>query len=350
MTDCNFPHITYDPAKSPTFWGKMHGEEYRQEIHELAAIRKDLMLQKNPSLHGKLDELAQQQAVATEKSYPKIYDEFKGILNGAKIALTDLIILNNYTDFRDINLPDEGCTCVGIKQKDHLSGQTWDMHSSAKNYVCTIELPGEYIVYSLVGCLGMMGANKHSLFLGVNNMNTQNASAGVIWPAIVRDVLSTGQYSSAKEHLTQSHPTSGHNYLLSDGVTWENWEISPQFHLSSNKIDHSEKNNSIYHTNHCLHPDAKKHEDTISRNSTTFDRYQLMQDKIDTIHIQEDLINTLQSHDNYPKSICGHFQSGAQDPSITCGGGVFNHKTKKFHLWRGCIHEDSNYRERDLKL
>lgn len=350
ITDCKFPHIIYDPTKGPSYWGTQHGEEYRDEINELAQIRKDLMLQKNPSLKSFLDELALEQAQATQSYYPELYEEFEGIRNGSNLSLTDLIIVNNYTDFRDIALKDQGCTSVGIKSENTLSGQTWDMHSSAKNYVCTIELPGEYVVYSLVGCLGMMGANKSSIFIGVNNINTQKAKTGVIWPAIVRDVLSANNYDKAKKKLINSHPTSGHNYLISSGKEWENWEISPNFKVCSDQIGAQESEKRIFHTNHCLHPEAQKEEETISRNSTSFDRYQVMQSKINNISLEKELIDTLQGHDNYPKSICGHFQSGVQDPSITCGGGVFNHRTNSFHVWRGCVHEDKNYIDRVLTL
>ena len=349
-TDCNFPHIQYELNKSPVIWGKAHGEEFRQEIKELSQIRRDLMIQKNPALKSHLDELAQLQAQHTQANYPELYKELEGIIKGSDSSLTDIIILNNYTDFRDINLTDQGCTSVGLKKEENISGQTWDMHSSAKNYVCTIELPGQWIVYSLVGCLGMMGANKHSLFIGVNNINTQKAKAGVIWPAMVRKILQAGQIHEAKDSLLNASPTSGHNYILSNGKTWENWEISPQFQQRSHKIDEEEENKAIFHTNHCLNEEAKKQEEAISRNSTSFDRYKVMEEKIDSLVNGQNLIDALQSHDNYPKSLCGHYQSGAQDPSITCGGGVFNHQTKEFFVWRGCKLEDSNYCERTHKL
>ncbi len=350
ISDCQFPHISYDKSHTPSQWGSMHGESFRKEIKELSEIRKDLMLQKSPSLKSSIDELAMEQALATKADYPALYDEFIAIQEASNLTITDLVILNNYTDFRDINLTDQGCTSVGIKQSDSLSGQTWDMHSSAKNYVCTIELPGEFVVYSLVGCLGMMGANKNSLFVGVNNINTQKAKSGVIWPAIVRDILNSNDFQSAKDKLINSHPTSGHNYLLSDGKQWQNWELSPHFGHCSSEINLSDKTKSIFHTNHCIHPEAQKEEEAISRNSTSFDRYQVMQSKIDQINTEKELIDTLQGHDNYPKSICGHFQSGVQDPSITCGGGVYNHRTKSFSVWRGCVHEDENYAQRVLTI
>lgn len=350
VTDCQFPHIKYDPSHSPKERGLIHGESFRQEIKELAQIRRDLMLMKNPALKGHVEDLAKLQALKTRETYPKLFEELQGIQEGSVTEISDLIILNNYTDFRDITLADEGCTCVGVSQDNSkLSGQTWDMHSSAKNYVCTIEMPGQWIAYSLVGCLGMMGMNAHNIFIGVNNINTINAVPGIIWSALIRDILTASNFDDAKRKLLSAPVSSGHNYLLSDGSQWENWEMSPHFQKLSGYIPVG-KTGVTYHTNHCLNDDAKAQEEPLSRNSTSFERFSLIEEKGPKIRNAKELLNTFQSHDGYPKSICGHYQSGVQDPSITCGGGVFDHLTKTFTVWRGCKTEDQNYRERTLKL
>ena len=116
MKDCNFPHIVYDPNQSFFEWGKSHGEQFSLEIKELAAIRRELMLAKNPSLANSIDELAKEQYSITKKFNPNLGDELDGIIEGSKVSLSDIIILNNYTDFRDISLADEGCTTVGLNK------------------------------------------------------------------------------------------------------------------------------------------------------------------------------------------------------------------------------------------
>jgi isopenicillin-N N-acyltransferase-like protein len=224
------------------------------------------------------------------------------------------------------------------------------MHSSAKNYVCTIERPGEFIVFSLVGCPGMMGVNKHGLFVGVNNINTRDARPGILWPVFVRQCLEESEnFAGFSEVIRKTNFTGAHNYLFSDGKTIEHWEISPTKSTKASGIKKGEKG-VIFHTNHCLAKEMIEIEEPLAQNSTSQNRYEILNEKVNDLENSVDLFNLLQDHTGYPKSICGHFQSGAQDPSTTCGGGVYGHTTKKFKLWRGCPKEDNNYVERELSL
>lgn len=352
MLDSNFPIIELNPKDSPEAWGVLHGEEQAKFIKELANIRLDLMLKKSPHLNKSWKNLAKIQNDQTFKFFPNQHQELIGISRGSGVSIEELIVLNNYTDFRDINPvkdQDEGCTSIGIKQDDILSGQTWDMHSTAKNYVCILRCKGRFISFSLVGCLGMMGANYEGLFIGVNNINTKDAKPGVVWPAFIRAALEKESFSQVLDLAKITPFTSGHNYLIADGLNFEHWEISPSRQALAGKIPKPE-NGVTYHTNHCLTPEMKEIEEQLSQSSTTHDRYDILKSKAKKIKSETDLISLLKDHENFPKSICGHYESGAQDPSMTCGGGVFNHKSKEFHLWRGCPVHDQNYKEYTLTI
>lgn len=349
MVDCQFPHIKYDPKQTPFEWGLYHGELQNEGIEELAEIRIKLMLQKSPHLTKVWKKHAINQARLTEEYFPNLYQEILGIVEGSKVDLEKIIVLNNYTDFRDIKEQDEGCTSVGLKRKSAISGQTWDMHSSAKNFVCVIELPGEWITFSLVGCLGMMGANKNNFFIGVNNINTNDARPGVIWPAFVRNALNLSQIDSVLKNAKEIPFTSGHNYLLSDGKRFEHWEISPTKMASPSHIE-KDKDGFIFHTNHCLSSEFKEIEEKVAQSSTTHDRYSILTKNKDSLQNKTDILDLLNSHEGFPKSICGHYESGAHDPSMTCGGGIFDHKTLEFYLWRGCKEYDSNFIDYTLRI
>lgn len=347
MIDVGFPHITYE-GNSPHEWGNMHGETYKEAIHELASIRKELMLARSPHLKNKIPDMALEQWLKTLEASPSLGLELKGIQEAANISIEDIVILNNYTDFRDIQLPEEGCSTVGFNKLNSVSGQTWDMHSSAKNYVCTIEKPGQFIVFSLVGCPGMMGVNKDGLFVGVNNINTRDAKPGILWPVFVRQCLEEAKnFSDFSKVVQKTQFTGAHNYLFSDGETIEHWEISPTKSRKASSLNKDQKG-VVFHTNHCLDPEMVGIEEPLAQNSTSQNRYELLMDKADGLETAQDLYELLQDHTGYPKSICGHFQSGAQDPSTTCGGGVYDHSSRKFKLWRGCPKEDDNYVEREL--
>lgn len=355
MTDQALPFIQYEAGKSHREWGLCHGESFREGIKELSSIRRDLMLKKNPSLLYSLDKLAHDQFEISKSFAPHLAQELEGIANGANISLTDIVILNNYTDFRDIEMPDEGCSTVHIQSNDQVvSGQTWDMHSSAKDYISVIEVPENQhgpkcYLFSLVGCLGMMGINESGLFIGVNNINTKNAKAGLIWPLLVRHTLEQKSFEQMKNKLTGAPVTSGHNYLISDSKQSEHWEISPS---AKELLFHTDEHNlgQTFHTNHCLGKFVKEFEQETAKSSTTYDRYDLLSKKINQTKNFNDLIELFRDHEGYPKAICSHFESGAQDPSMTCGGAAYDHHSKSAFFWRGCKEFDSNYKDLMLQF
>jgi isopenicillin-N N-acyltransferase-like protein len=354
-TNCQFPYIKYQTGKSSKEWGFSHGEEFRTAIGELAEIRRGLMLSKNPALSRKLDVLALEQLELSRTFAPHLALEIEGIAAGANLTLTDLVILNNYTDFRDISLPEEGCSTVHIQTPTEiLSGQTWDMHRSAKNYMCLIHVPQTethtaQLVLTLVGCVGLMGVNTHNGLIGVNNINTTNAKTGLIWPVLVRKTLEAKNLGEMRTILLNAPVTSGHNYLISTPEGGEHLEITPSVTEKVSALNQGQVG-GIFHTNHCLGFEIEKLEDKKSMSSTTFNRYKLLSKKTHKVTDLIDFKNLLTDHDDFPKSICSHFENGTQDPSFTCGGGVSDLKKGTHIFWRGCPAHDSDYKEYEFVL
>jgi len=360
-TDTGFPFIQYDPKGTPRTWGQIHGEMYRLAIHELAQIRRELMALANPKLSGStLSRLAQLQWSETQKLSPLVCEELQGISQGANLPIEDVVVLNNYTDFRDIDLVDEGCSTIYIHNgKEVLAGQTWDMHASAKNYVCVLSIPAysdrpPSIGFSLVGCSGLMGyvpaKDSNSLnMIGVNNINTHKARAGVIWPVLIREVLTQRTHSNMEKTLLTARVTSGHNYLLGSTERGEMWEVSPDATQSAGWLATSQGSGLLYHTNHCTTPRVKAVEKEAELNSTTFIRENLLDRKIHARMNFDDVFSLLTDHEGYPKSICSHFQSDQKDPSQTCGGALSDLKTGRIKFWRGCPEYDPNFTTHEIK-
>lgn len=349
-TNCMFPLIKYESGKTNYEWGFLHGETFKKEIAELCEIRKGLMLAKNPALASRLDELAMKQFEISKEFAPHIADEIKGIADGAKLSLVDLVILNNYTDFRDIQLPEEGCSTVHIQTPTTtLAGQTWDMHKSAKNYLCLISVPENQnhkaqLILSLVGCVGLYGVSTSNQLIGVNNINTANAKAGLIWPLLVRKTLEGANLGQMRQTLLNAPVTSGHNYIISSVEGGELLEITPT-HFDKVGALVQDQVGSIFHTNHCIGSEIQKLEDKKSMSSTTHARWKLLSKKTHLITNLKEFFGLLTDHTEYPKSICSHFENGAQDPSFTCGGGASDLTNGVHIFWRGCPHEDKDYVE-----
>ena len=358
MNDQGFPIIEYKATDSYFDWGVQHGEEYKSGIKELISIRKELMLAKNPSIKNHLDELANAQWNETQKFAPHLIEELKGIYIGADVSLTDITILNNYTDFRDLSLPEEGCSTIHVQNDQEVySGQTWDMHGSAKKYVSLVKVPSRdglpaSVNFSLVGCVGMMGVNSEGCLVGVNNINTKNAKAGIIWPVLVRKLLTLKSLKEIKSQLINAPVTSGHNYIVSSIMGGAHIEVTPHEHDIVSSVIPGDTT-SIFHTNHCLGENVTKVEDQTAMSSTTHIRFDILTKKTKDITSFDQLHSLLTDHENHPKSICSHFESGAQDPSCTCGGGVADLSKDKdaFCLfWRGCQEYDNNYKEYKFKI
>ncbi len=354
MNDCNFPIILYKPGNNFKNNGVAHGEEFREQIKELFQIRKNLLLEKNPSIKNNIQSLALQQLEETRTFSPDITDEMEGISQGSLLKIEDIVLLNNYTDFRDILLPDEGCSTIqSINSLDSLSGQTWDMHNSAKKFVSIIKqdkqenMPAQ-IIFSLVGCVGMMGFNSNGLMIGVNNLNTKNARASIVWPSLVRKVLQSRSYDEMESIIKNAPVTSGHNYLISDETQGSHWEVTPVVREKVSSL--TKEKGFIFHTNHCIGEKTTIEEDKISSNSTTNERYQIL-NSLNTDNLDfSSALRVLTGHEGYPKSICSHFESNTQDPSSTCGGALGSFKQNIFRFWRGCPEHDKNFIAYNFKL
>ncbi len=351
----DFPTIEYPLNKTPKDWGLIHGESFATGIAELAKIRKELLLQRSPKIGNLLDELAKEQLAFTSKYCPYLAEELISISKGANVSIEDIIILNNYTDFRDITIKEQGCSTFYCHQNDNiLFGQTWDMHKSAKNYICIIKVPAyknnpASIIFSLVGCLGMMGINTYNLCIGVNNLNSKNAQTSIIWPAIIRSLLFNSSKENAIEKLKKISHGSGRNYTIVDKTGGENWEVTSS---EIQKVASLEipKMGTIFHTNHCLGEKTKLFEEKNNISITSHNRYELLFKKQKEVIDLDSLYSILTDHYKYPKSICSHYGTHSTDPSVTCGGVVFDLKAKIIRFWRGCPKYDKNFKKLDFSI
>lgn len=357
MTDLGFPIIEYRVDHSPRERGRHHGEEFRDGIMELIAIRTQLMRDKNPGLTESLIEsLAQVQWRTTAVYDAGLTEELSGIAEGACVSREELVVLNNYTDFRDIEIPDQGCSAIFVQRDGRqIAGQTWDMHRSAKHYLCCLKIPPtettpEQVVFSLVGCLGMTGYASNGTMVGVNNLNTSGARPGVLWPAVVRKLLMAGSLEGQREVLAAAPLTSGRSFLLADRAAGADfWEAMPDLRERVANLPVGQEGH-LFHTNHCLGERMKDRENRLAMSSTTHTRYALIEKKIGSVRDLESGWALLNDHEGYPRSICSNFQTNAQDPSVTCGGAIGDLKSGRVRMWRGDHLYDANFVQHEFLL
>ncbi|MFO0637215.1 MAG: C45 family peptidase [Nannocystaceae bacterium] len=245
----------------PRARGRAHGELWRPQIHELAELRVQLCLERaGYTDRDALDRVAAAHLPVLAAQEPALHQELLGIAEGADLSPERVLVLNHYTDLRDIpgagggGEPD-GCTAIYLcGEQGAVLGQTWDMHATAAPFVRVMHLlpPGgaEVLCLTLTGCLGLAGLGQHGVAVTINNLNSTDARVGLVWPALVRSMLAANDARAAYERLLAAPLSSGHHYMIADGRAFFGVECSGELKVLTQvgpKAAH-------LHTNHCFDP------------------------------------------------------------------------------------------------
>jgi isopenicillin-N N-acyltransferase-like protein len=337
-----------DPAER----GRAHGELWRDDIATLAGLRLELALKKGSFRdRTELLDLARAHLPILHTFDEALHAELVGIAEGAALDPALVVVLNHYTDLRDIvpgvsaAADDDpgGCTAIYAPgDTGPMLGQTWDMHASAEPFVRAIRVQprsgrDEVVCLTLTGCLGMAGMSATGVAVTINNLTSTDARVGTVWPAVVRALLRCRDAVSARDVLLSTRLSSGHHYMIADGSEFFGIETSGRLKMLTQlgpKVAH-------LHTNHCFDPVLRRHE-AVPRASSTFARL----DAASTLYVQllprtpARLWELLSSHDGWPRSICSHLDDESGDPSAskTCAIMVMELVEGRLHLGRGCGH------------
>lgn len=339
----------------PALRGQAHGEMWRSEIEQLTVVRRELSLRR-----GAFTSMDQVSAVAElhlpvlESVAPQLHAELLGIAAGSNRSPADIVVLNNYTDLRDVppsvvggtagdaeDAEPDGCTAVYLNGVDGpLLGQTWDMHATAEPFVRMMRVrprsgDHESLVFTLTGCLGMAGLGSDAVAVTINNLSSTDGRVGLVWPALVRSLLTMPSADEAYARLLETPLSSGHHYMLADGRSFHGVECSGELKVRTQRGPRA----SHLHTNHCFDPVLRGRED-VSKLSTTFARLNMAT----TLYAQQrpasmdELWGLLGSHDDGPASLCTHQDEVRDDPnaSRTCGRLVMELATGRVRASRGC--------------
>jgi isopenicillin-N N-acyltransferase-like protein len=275
--------------------GRAHGEHWRAAIQELSELRLGLTLRRS----GFLDEdevlaAAGLHLPVLRERLPRLAQELEGIAEGAGLAPERLVVLNQYTDLRDIprsvlgrpepaaprDRPEagdpDGCTAVYFMgERGPLLGETWDLHADAEPYVRMLRIAPagsehETLCLTLAGCLGAVGISGCGVAVTINNLSSTDARVGVIWPALVRAMLEKPCARAAYELLMRTPLSSGHHYVIADGHDYYGVECSGELKVLTQLGPRA----AHLHTNHCFDPVLRRRE-AVPAGSTSFHRLNL---------------------------------------------------------------------------
>ena len=247
------------PTGSPREQGRAHGEAFRGEIASLAELRTYLTRTIGDfESDAAVLESAAEHLPVLEAFDAALYQELLGIAEGAGLAPERLVVLNHYTDLRDLGRTQvaepDGCSMLWSESAEGpIVAQTWDMHASAMPYVMMMRVPesdgspGAWML-SLTGCLGMAGVNDRRVAVLINNLTSTDAVVGVVWSALVRRALREGRAASAYATIDAAKVGSGHHYLVCDDDTALALEKSGT--RKRQTLGSAEQRSHYVHTNH----------------------------------------------------------------------------------------------------
>lgn len=333
--------------------GHAHGELWRAEIRELVEIRTELLLAK-----AGFADRAQLLAVAELHLAPlfahdtELHAELVAIAEASGCTSAELVVLNHYSDLRDVPpavLGDGdpgGCTAIYVPGSEGaLLGQTWDMHATAEPFVRAIRVAPqgsahELVCFTLTGCLGMAGLGSSGVAVTINNLSSTDGRVGVPWPALVRSMLASPSARAAYERLLSTPLSSGHHYMIADGADFFGVECSGELKVLTQVGARA----AHLHTNHCFDPVLRTRE-RVPAGSTTHARL----DVASTLYVQQrprdldGLWTLLGSHEGYPRSICSHKVELGDDPSAskTCGRLAMQPSAGRMRVAAGCSKDDA---------
>lgn len=309
-------------STGPREWGRIHGRVYGPEIAQLAQIRLELIMANWKSPAEEVLEVAAQHLPVLEAFDRDLFEEFSGIAEGSRVDPARLIVLNHYTDLRDLKrpeqVPEEGCTAFYARSSHGVFlGQTWDMHATAAPFVLMLKIPEpEMWVLSITGCLGMCGQHHNGYGVTINNLLSTDARVGVVWPALVRKMLSAGSVRAGHQVLLDAPIGAGHHYMLADAEQVVAVETSGRL----KKTVYSGQEPVFYHTNHCVDNEVAACS-TVSDTSTTYLRYDRAREELEALDDPsfDQLWNVLGSKNGYPQSIFTNMATAANPAGMfTC--------------------------------
>ncbi len=362
--DGNDPRMTLRilelTGSTPRARGEQHGESFKDDIHGIYAVRLRLMLQKTDlSTEENVLALARHHLPVLERFDRDLHSELCGIASAAGLTPAHLVVVNHYTDLRDLGLRDlnalsnqpldpGGCSAWFVagpapaqsaataplgatSTGERVLGQTWDMHASATPYALLLVVKNDdgsrTVLFTIAGCLGMTGmtaSESRVLGLTINNLNSVDATVGVLWPALVRKALLQKTAAAALSTLQGAPIGSGRHYIVADGNDVFGMETSGTrkkviFEQTAKRSGSSLPTDQYFHTNHCI-DDEMKPTERILPGSTTVQRYETLRARV--------------ARGDVPKTAAAMFDAfadvglkpkdNAPDDVATCGAIVFD--------------------------
>ena len=252
--------------------GRAYAEEIRHYTNERIALVESGLWSGGPLRRGDVLDLAESTLPAHERHSAALHAELCGLATGAGITPAEAVVVGGFTDFVDTvraavggahppQVLEDDCTAVIVPDHRAEGGagfyaQTWDMHDTATDHVLLLRITPDdgppALVFTTTGCLGQIGMNAEGVCVGINNLTATDGCAGVTWPSVVREVLSSSSAKDGVVAIESAELAGAHNFLVFD-ANGEGYNIEA---MPSVRPVTELASEALAHTNHTIDPAA----------------------------------------------------------------------------------------------
>lgn len=300
--------------------GMQYGLAAKERIHKVIEEYKILF-----EKEGRMDwETAYRKAAGyqdiIEKTTPELFDEMRGIAEGAGVDLGTIVLLNCRSEVMFAHPADE-CAVIGIPQECSKTGsvlmaENWDWWSIGRGTTVILEIKQDPLPSALIiteaGLVGGKGLNSAGIGLTMNALSVRDGRYGLPLQLLLREALNRKTVPEALDFLARAKRAGSACVGLgsADGLL-----VMVEFAPKDLDILLSE-GKPICHTNHWLSSYMRSGpEATIYSYRSTFTRL----DRVRALTSQktkfgpQDLRRILSDHAGYPDSVCRHDDEGVPE-------------------------------------
>lgn len=236
------PLVTVE-SPDPRERGRQYGEQTRDRVAaSIDFYREEFALKSNLSW-AEVCERSPRWTPAVEAYSPELLDEVRGVAEGARVDVAEILALNGRGELRkgDPFERPEGCTAFSLTAEatgdGHVyCGQNWDWRTPTKETVVMLRVvqpPKPTIVMQVeAGQIGRHGANSAGIGLNANGLEAPfGFGPGVPQPYIRRRILDSSDIASALDAVYTARQALCANLILThrDGFSID-LETTPKRH------------------------------------------------------------------------------------------------------------------------
>lgn len=323
--------------------GYQIGQAFRKNIREIISRRREwhsglINILKSGEVRKYSDKLLE----LSQKYFPNVIEEIKGIANGAGIHFDYFWAMNIKSELGEVKKESPGCSSIFIKNdKNMWLFHNEDGHTAYKDIMFTIKaiLPSGVSYISLVypGIISGNGPslNSRGIVQTTNYISSIQREIGMPRYVIGRAILEAKDLKEAIQIATfepRAYPYH-HNLAGFNEKSYTSVETIPGI----SEIKHPD--GIYFHTNHLLFDKTKHYpfEDQEYKNNSSLSRYIVINEKLNQLEINnlrpDSILSILSSHEKRPYSPCRHPQEDILGQTL--GTAFIDIYEGRFYLYKG---------------